>query len=458
MARQHGMTPEKLKGMLLTEWRFIGRPKQQPPPAPWTYWWVNAGRGFGKTLTGAQWAKNKAMGAKTRGAVIAPTLGDIRRTCFEGETGLLSVLPNDALLGQSRSVAWNKSLLELTLANGTIITGFSSEEPDRLRGPQHHWVWGEEVSSWKDAHRPPSTPETTWQNMNLGMRLGDAPQACLTSTPKVNKLTLYLAALAAQGRLVMVRGSSYENRVNLSEAWWEAVVAPLEGTRTGMQEIHAALLDDVEGALWTRALLDSVRIVPGSEPTMKRVIVAVDPQGSTDEASNEAGIIVVGKGHDSRGYVLADRTPRERGPWVWGKAAVDAYHEFAADRVVAETNFGAAMVEFVIKAVDPTVAFKAVTASRGKRPRAEPIATLYGTPPGAPEGFVKPSMVSHVGVFEELETEQVTWTPDAESPNRMDALVWGLTELKIWMPVSANRARASRGRIPLVGDRGGFGV
>lgn len=397
------------------------------------------------TLTGAQWVKKKGLAGKCRIALVAPTRSDVRGTMIEGETGILSVFPNDALLGGSREVAYNRTTLEVYLANGTYIQGFTSEEPNRLRGPQFHYLWGEEVSSWNDAAKG-DVLESTWSNAKLCCRLGVAPQFCLTSTPKPNKLTKQLIAIP-EPTMRVVSGSSYENRDNLSEVWWQQVVAPLEGTRTGMQEIHALVVDDVEGALWTRAQLEELRIEPGTEPPMKRVVVAVDPQGSTDEASNEAGIIVVGAGHDGLGYVLADYTPKERGPWAWGQAAVQAYHDWHADRLVAETNFGAAMVEYVIKTVDPTVAFKAVTASRGKRVRAEPIAALY-------EGD-KPK-IRHVGMFEELETEQVTWTPDADSPNRLDALVWGFTELKLWTPVSRPRIQATRAELPVSGNRWSF--
>lgn len=240
-ARKHGLTPAEMKARLLKSWRFLGRPKQQEPDGTWMFWFIMAGRGFGKTLTGAQWTKSKGLARRCRIALIAPTLGDVRGTMIEGETGLLSILPSEALRGGSRESAYNRTSLEIVLANGTILKGFSSEEPDRLRGPQHDYAWCEEISSWKDAPLGDQV-DTTFSNMKLGLRLGVQPQACLTSTPKANKLTRELVELAKKGLLRLVRGSSYENRANLSEAWWSSVVEPLEGTRTGRQEIAAELL------------------------------------------------------------------------------------------------------------------------------------------------------------------------------------------------------------------------
>lgn len=447
------MTVDALKAMLLQEWRFIGRPKQQPPDGPWTFWWIMAGRGFGKTLTGAQWAKRKALGARTRGAVIAPTLGDVRRTCFEGETGLLNVLSPEMLLGQSRATAWNKTMLELTLANGTIITGFSSEEPDRLRGPQHHWVWGEEVSSWKDAHVGPETEDTTFSNMTLGARLGAHPQFCLTSTPKPNRLSRGLREWAARGRLTLVHGSSYENRVNLSAAWWHAVVAPLEGTRAGRQEIEAELLEDVEGALWTKGVIDACRVPEA--PPLSMTIVAVDPNTTTGESADNAGIVVVGQNYSTgHGYVLGDRTVTKGGPAVWAQRAVDAYHEFGADIIVAEKNQGGEMVRLTIRGVDPDVPVELVNASVGKRTRAEPVAILYVDKPDIPH------TVHHVGAFPDLEDEMTTWVPGQASPDRMDALVWALTKLMVGRTQRGMVLHVPTGRIDgggMVDQRFGMG-
>lgn len=455
-ARKHGLSPQQLKAMLLRSWRFVGRPKQQAPQGDWTFWGIIAGRGFGKTLSAAQWIKERGLERKCRVALIAPTRNDVRTTMVEGETGLLSVLPNDALWAQSRDAAWNRTFLELTLANGTVLTGFSSEEPDRLRGPQHDYAWCEEFSSWKDA-RLGGAVETTWSNMTLGLRLGPHPQAVLTSTPKTNKLTREVLAMPEHS-LVAIRGSSYENRQNLAQSWWDAIVAPLEGTRAGRQEIEAELLEDVEGALWTRAMIDVGRVE--FQPPMSRIVVAVDPNTTSGEAANDAGVIVVGKGQrDRHGYVLDDRTVVRGGPAVWAQVAADAYHDWKADRIVAEKNAGGEMVEMVIKSYDPSVPVKLVNASRGKRTRAEPIATLYERKDS--DGVPMPQ-VHHVGPasrFELLEDEMVTWTPEGESPNRLDALVWGITDLEIWKP-EPRPARSSvpRGQISSIDPRTGLSV
>lgn len=443
-AQERGITVDELKATMLNSWRFTGRPKQQAPPGDWLFWWIRAGRGFGKTLSAAHWTKDRGLERRCRIGVIAPTLGDVRSTCFEGITGLLAVIPNDALLGQTRSIGWNKSLLELTLANGTVIKGFSSEEPDRLRGPQHDYVWGEEFSSWRDAPKGDAL-DTTFSNMKLGLRNGPKPQAVLTSTPKANRLTKELAALSAD-LMVMVLGSSYENRSNLSEQWWRAVVAPLEGTRTGRQEIEAEILEDVEGALWTRLMIDRLRV--DAAPPLSKIVVAVDPNTTSGESADNAGIVVAGLGHsDQHGYVLADRTQTRGGPRAWAQAAVDAYYEFEADLIVVEVNNGGEMCELVIHSVDPTVPVKKITASRGKRTRAEPVAALYE----ADEEREKVGRVHHVGPaadFAALEDELTSWVAGDASPGRLDAAVWALTELKLWAapPVPMRTFVPGRGR------------
>lgn len=450
-ARKHNLSPSKLKAVLLRSWSFTGRPKQQAPEGEWTFWYLLAGRGFGKTLSAAQWAKKKGLEGRVRFALVAPTFADVRDTMVEGETGLLSVLPNDALLGQSRDIAWNRSMGELTLANGTTYRAFSSVEPSRLRGPQHHYAWGEEVSSWKDASKG-DAQETTWSNLKLGTRLGDTPQFVLTSTPKVNKLTRELVEKAKTDPVAMriVRGSSYENRSNLSEAWWKEVVAPLEGTRTGRQEIMAELLEDVEGALWNRSTIDAVRIRPELVPPLGRIVVAVDPNASNDEAANSAGIIVVGRSVNvpRLGYVLDDRTITRGGPRAWAAASVLAYDDWKADRIVAEKNNGGEMVRLTIETVDSTVPITLVNASRGKRTRAEPVSSLYEGQEGWQESpHLNAPKVRHAGIFPDLEDEMTTWTPESESPDRMDALVWGLSELMLGVGSGRYKSSVARGRI-----------
>jgi phage terminase large subunit-like protein len=449
VAAETGLAPRELQAILVSDWRIVGRPSQQPPPGDWTYWFLRCGRGFGKTLTGAQWTKTKALERpRTRIALVAPTFGDARDTMVEGETGLLSLLHDRDLRGGSRSSAWNRGTGELYFANRSKAQIFSSEKPDRLRGPQHHAAWCEEVSSWRDANRGDAL-ETTWSNVKLGLRLGFHPQAIITSTPKANKLTKALIALP-RDLLVMTTGSSYENRDNLAEAWWRDVVVPYEGTRLGRQEIHAEILEDVEGALWTLAMLDRLRVAHA--PEMSRVVVAVDPNTSSDDTADDAGIVVCGRGaYDRFGYVLADETVTRGGPAVWAARAVDAFYEYQADRIVAEKNNGGEMVKLVIKQVDDAVPVKLVVATRGKRTRAEPIAALYESVAEGPTRTAKDPAVRHVGTFPDLEDEMTTWTEGMASPNRLDALVWGLWELMVKQRLGRAHTSMPRGRIPGVG-------
>lgn len=462
-AKRHEISLEDAMRLIRRSWAWIARRKQLPPDGDWTFWFLMSGRGFGKTRSAAEWAAREGMRQKLRIGVIAPTLPDARLTCFEGVSGLLSVLPPEALYGGSRETAWNRGEVILRLANDTEIRGFSSERPDRVRGPEFDRVWGEEVSSWKDAGKGDEL-ETTWSNVKLAMRgdQGGEPRAVLTSTPKANKLTKHLVSLAGSS-LVLVRGSSYENRDNLPETWWETVVAPLEGTRTGRQEIMAEVLEDVEGALWTMAALDDCRVAmdPGWQKVpelrgamaakMRRIVVAVDPNTTSGESADNAGVVVCGIGGVTdgqivadHGYVLDDRSIVKGGPQAWAAAAVDAYHDWDADRIVAETNNGGEMVELTIRGYDRTVPYRSVTASRGKRTRAEPVSALYYADPD----HEKVATVHHLGVFAELEEELTTWTPADESPGRLDAMVWGMTDLKIWKPPGAGTTGVARGDIP----------
>lgn len=339
-------------------------------------------------------------------AVVAPTSADTRDTCIEGESGLLRVLPKELVKN------WNRSLGELDLHNGSHVKLFSAEQPDRLRGPQHHYAWCDELAAWK-------YPET-WDQLLFGLRLGTRPQIVVTTTPKRTPLVLELVRRAkADGRDVfMTAGSTYDNAANLAPVALEQLKLRYEGTRLGRQELFAELLEDVEGALWDWQMVEACR---GGPPyAYKRIVVGVDPSGG---GGAEQGIVVCGLGKDGRFYVLADRTCR-LSPDGWGRRVVDAYREFGADRIVAEQNFGGDMVEAVIRNVDPTASYRKVTASRGKRQRAEPVVALY-----------EQGHVTHLGVFAELEDQMTTWVPDADyaqvSPDRVDALVWAISELSV---------------------------
>ena len=407
---------------LLHDWRFLARPQQLAPDddaldiGPWLVWLILAGRGFGKTRTGSEWVREQVKAGAKRIHLIAPTASDARDVMVEGESGLLSVcwagdktLTGD-MLGRP---SYEPSKRRLTWANGAIATLFSAEEPERLRGPQAEVLWADELASWKYLR-------DTWDMAMFGLRLGDRPRTCVTTTPKPLPL---LKEIIKDPRTVVTRGSTFDNASNLAPTFLQAVKAKYEGTRLGRQELNAEILDDLPGALWTRDGIDAQRI--RLVPELQRVVIAVDPsgtKGATDDG-DDIGIVVAGLGIDGRGYVLADRTCK-LSPDGWGRRAVNAYKEFDGDRIVAERNFGGAMVEHVIKTIDKNVPYKEVTASRGKVARAEPVAALY-----------EQGRVSHVGSMPELEDQMCQIAPEGfvgeGSPDRADALVWALTELML---------------------------
>lgn len=401
---------------LLHDWRFLARDSQVAPDGDWQIWLILAGRGFGKTRTGAEWTREQIKAGASRIGLIAPTASDARDVMVEGESGLLAVCwagdrtHDGQPLGRP---SYEPSKRRLTWANGAIATLFSAEEPERLRGPQHDRLWADELAAWKYLRE-------TWDMAMFGLRLGDNPRTCITTTPKPLPL---VKEIAKDGRTVITRGSTFDNATNLAPTFLKAIRDKYEGTRLGRQELNAEILDDLPGALWSREQIDANRV--RQAPDMARVVVAVDPSGTKGESDDgdSIGIVVAGKGVDGRAYVLADRTCK-LSPDGWGRRAVAAYREFTADRIVAERNFGGAMVEHVIKTIDRTAAYKEVTASRGKVARAEPVAALY-----------EQGRVSHVGSMPELEDQMCQIDASGfigeGSPDRADALVWALTELML---------------------------
>ena len=384
---------------LVYDWALWARPAQLPPPGDWRIWLVLAGRGFGKTRTGAEFIR---AGAEREGCrrmgLLGSTAADVRDVMVEGESGLLAISP-----------PWNRPKYEpskrrLTWPNGAIATTYSADEPDRLRGPQHDRLWADEVAAWR-------YPDA-WDMAMLGLRLGNDPRAIVTTTPK--RTALMRELLKMQG-VARTGGSTYENRANLAGAFVEQIITKYEGTRLGRQELMAEMLDDVEGALWTWGLIEKSRIEQA--PPLRRVVVGVDPSATSGDDSDETGIVVAGIGSDGVIYILADRSLRGR-PAEWAAAAIRAYHEYEADRVVVEKNNGGEMVEHTIHSLDPTIPTKLVWASRGKLTRAEPISALY-----------EQGKVRHVEAFPALEDQMTTWVPGEDSPDRMDALVWAATEL-----------------------------
>lgn len=397
-------------------WRWRGwwaRPNQLAPEGDWATWLVLAGRGFGKSRSGSEWLRERWKAGASRIAIVAETAADARDVLVEGPSGILAVSP------KADRPLYEPSKRRLTWPNGAVGTLYNGTEPDQLRGPEHDTALVDELAKYREA-------QDTWDNLQFGMRRGDRPQVMVTTTPRPLPI---IKAILADPTTVVTRGSTFDNAANLPERFLAAVRTRYEGTRLGRQELFAEILDDLPGALWSRDAIDAGRV--RAAPEMRRVVVAVDPSGTrgASDDGDDIGIIVAGVGIDGRGYVMADRTCK-LSPDGWGRRSVEAYREFRADRIVAERNFGGAMVEHVIRTVDPKVSFREVTASRGKVARAEPVAALY-----------EQNRVAHVGTFPELEDQMVNIAPDGYvgngSPDRADALVWALTEL---MLAGENRA------------------
>lgn len=396
-----------LASTLYSDWIKQARPEQVAPKGDWNIWLILAGRGWGKTRTGAMDALTYALkNPEVQVAVVVPTFGDLRRVAFGGVSGILKFLPPELMLS-GRGQGYSASAQEIRLFNGSKIMGFSATEPDRLRGPQFHRAWCDEIAAW-------FYPDTFDQLM-FGLRLGQDPRCVITTTPKNTPL---VQSLVKRTNLAMTRGSTFDNADNLAPAALKQLKEKYEGTRLGRQELYAEVLNDMEGALWNYGMLEATRLKEGELPQMERVIVAIDPAVTSGEGSDETGIVICGKGQDGRYYVIGDESGRMT-PDGWGRLAVDCYYRHNADRIVAETNNGGDLVERLIRTIDNQVPYTAVHASRGKLLRAEPIAALY-----------EQKKVSHVGVFSELEDQLCSYSVGSrQSPDRLDALVWALTEL-----------------------------
>ena len=398
------------------EWLNTARAKQVTPAGNWGIWLILAGRGFGKTRTGAEDTILYALrNPNVRVAVVMPTYSELIRVAFKGVSGILPLLPKECLL-KGRGQGYNEQAKEIRLFNGSIIQGFTAVEPESLRGPQFHRAWCDELAAWR-------YPETFDQLM-FALRLGDDPKCIITTTPKPTPI---IKMLLSREDVLVTTGSTFENEANLAPSALKMWKERYDGTTMGRQELYAEVLDNIEGALWNSKLIDATRL-PKITPTrllvdtkivFVKIIVALDPAVTSNPDSDETGIVVVGKDAQNKYYLLDDRSG-VYSPAEWGKVAVELFYLWQANYIVAEVNNGGDLVESLIRGIDSSVGYRSVHASRGKMLRAEPISALY-----------EQGKVHHMGVYPELESQMCTYTGDRPkpSPDRLDALVWGLTEL-----------------------------
>lgn len=403
LARRIDLLSQEEALALLYDWSFWARPEQLPPPGDWLVWLIQAGRGFGKTRTGAEWVRGQVeTGQRGRLALVARTAADTRDVMVEGESGILAISP------PWFRPKYEPSKRRLTWPNGALATLYSADEPDLLRGPQHDGFWTDEIAAWRFVE--------AWDQLMFGLRLGAHPCGVATTTPRPTKL---IRDLIKAPSTVVTRGTTRDNESNLAPSFLTLVVQKYQGTRLGRQELEGEILDDNPGALWHLGGIDRARVEKA--PHLMRIVVGVDPAVTSNADSDETGIVVAGMDDQQppHFYVLADFSLQAT-PEGWARAAVKGYTDFDADRVVAEVNNGGDLVEAVVRGVDANVSYKAVRASRGKAVRAEPISALY-----------EQGRVHHVGSFPTLEDQMCEFDPitSTKSPDRMDALVWALTEL-----------------------------
>ncbi|WP_417319844.1 DNA-packaging protein [Emcibacter sp.] len=398
---------------LLHDWKFWGRAAQLPPEGDWFCWLVMAGRGFGKTRMGVEWLRSQVegpsplsapKGTPERIALVADSFLDGVQTMVQGESGLMACSP------EAFRPHFEVSKKRLVWPNGIQAFLYSSESPDQLRGPQHGLAWADEIAKW-------SHVEETWNNLLFGLRLGHSPRVMITTTPRNIPL---LRRMVEDDRVHVTRGNTFENKANLPTVFLEEIRQRYENTRIGRQELYGELLTGIEGALWNRDLLEGCRL--DDLPELSRIVVAVDPPVTSGPDADQCGIIVAGRDEAGRAFVVRDETVQGLSPLDWARRAIRAYHEFEADRLVAEVNNGGDLVESLIRQVDPEVSYLPVRASRGKAVRAEPVAALY-----------EQGRVFHQGIFPELEEEMCGFSQaevrKGKSPDRVDALVWAITDL-----------------------------
>ncbi len=401
---------------LLLDWSLWGREDQLPPvagrgAASWRTWLILGGRGAGKTRAGAEWVRARALGLDGRPpagriALVGETIADVRRVMVEGPSGVLAVH------GAVAKPRFESSKGEIVWNNGSLAQLFSAETADSLRGPQFDCAWCDEIAKWRE-------PQGVWDMLQFALRLGQHPQVVVTTTPRPVPI---VKALMSDAATVVTRASTMANARNLAPGFIDEMRRRYAGTVLGRQELDGEIVEDLAGALWKREWIERGRV--SVVPEMHRIVVAVDPPVTATVNSDTCGIIVAGLGSDGRAYVMADRSVKGRLPNAWARAVVETYHEVQADRVVAEVNQGGDLVVSVLRQIDEAVPVTKVYATRGKWVRAEPVAALYA------EG-----RVAHAGVFEMLEEQMAAFGAggfvSGRSPDRVDALVWALTDLML---------------------------
>jgi phage terminase large subunit-like protein len=398
---------------LAWDWPAWARKNQLPPDGDWTIWLIMAGRGYGKTRSGAEFIRARVESGESRNiALIGATAADARDVMVEGPSGILNISP-----------PWNRPLYEpskrrITWPNGAVASLFTAEEPERLRGPQCDTFWCDEAGAWPN--------KEAWDQLMFGFRLGDNPRGIVTTTPRPTQL---IREIIKRSDTVVTRGSTYENRANLAKSFFQQVIKQYEGTRLGRQELKGELLEDTPGAIWTTEMIEKSRMkhLPCE---LSRIVVGVDPAVTSHEESDETGIVVVGRGSGDwkdHYFVLGDYSGRhpsvKTDPRVktWPEMAIKAYQLHGADKIIAERNNGGDLVAGAIRQIAPSVAVEPVVATRGKIRRAEPVAMLW-----------EQGRAHFVGVQHHLEDQMTTFQPDdptSRSPDRMDALVWAATAL-----------------------------
>jgi phage terminase large subunit-like protein len=403
---------------LLHDWQLWAREDQLPPPlsqsgGPWTTWLILGGRGAGKTRAGAEWVRGLALGRPPfagapveRIALIGETLVDARAVMVDGPSGILAIHP------RAERPIYNASRRELTWPNGATARLFSADDPESLRGPQFGAAWADELAKWRYA-------QAAWDMLQFCLRLGEAPRQAVTTTPRPIPL---LKQLIADPSVAVSRARTLENVANLAPSFLSAITGGYQGTRLGRQELDGELIEDRPDALWRREIIEQARIRQALP--LETIAVAIDPPVTSGPRADACGIVAAGRAEDGRAYVLADATMRGAQPLAWAEAAVRLHDCLQADYIVAEVNQGGELVAEMLRQVAPNIPIRMVRATRGKYLRAEPVATLY-----------QRGLVAHAGLFPELEDQMCDFGPgglsDGGSPDRLDALVWALTELML---------------------------